>query len=1129
MNGSQVHVECDDSKTDATGVLPVKITVTMSPKKSAAQDRIVLEKTDSTADLTTEVTVVKEVRKEMLSPANLVADLLDDNSNIHSNLLMSSIVNDEIMKVDEETLYIVEKRKQSSQSSDPDSSATCSIQHPQVVSQPTSSTNTANQPASSSNNNTQTTTTHFVEKEIRKNFELKPKESPAVTPHNHHHVTKTITTTILPNNHQPPVVTKSPKTPQYSLTAKTAKIVVNNNNNTTQEKVVETKRPVQNTSAQKQQPSPSVVEEPSSSRLARLLADLQVSIEKINFVNDINDYQLHFFTGYIRNNANKKPNSDISLLVMLFDKQNDENFRFNLEKSYQKSIIETHLSMTATPASNKNQRSINLIARLNVFFVNDIDLATTAEYAQCELNDLIEKSKFNKFSLIKTFNNMVNKSESSSNNAKLPIGKYFVCVRYKHVMHTGDSSLNEILFKEIGEVEKESLVDLSLLPLAIRAQFKHIIDMWGRGEDNEFCSSLLNDGVDETGVNSLPELNMIALDSHLVQMEINKRRDEMIRDGIVANSDRPAEVQSLLTRNMFAEIPDLDRIMKKIELDLASYYICERVSDLRKQSDLSENGSSQLNEDDLVKLNKIDALASYKCVQKYRELICELVFGLKSAKKPTNSLNKFFLIDNGFHFKCVIPNVDLFEQPELTEEAKTTQQQVNSSPADSHQKQPATSVIENIHKRQNYIFNKDLMNVLNNNDSTSKRKHAHGNQKTNEKVPQQKSSASSAKKQSNSDLNSSLPLLDLNYDHLPSFSESTATNNHHTLPSKSSQKRAKLANDKNHRSQTGSKSMTENYNERVAVNNKQQTHGMIVRGLFDPESTVDGEQTANNMSYGQLETLDVYSVKEARDRIIVQEIDKMFASIRDHQSACFKARGETGGYQRPKKYSTWSYSSGKRHVKAKVMELPFAEDLTQLAKKVGGLETSRASGKPSSFFATDDDTVNYDEDLTSVEKVFVRIDDYLNQSISHLLQRSYSVDYLNMSTGPRTRIKYVKIPSDMTKSMIIQHSQQQSIIDKSMLPNGMNYSQFSESLFDATGANSTLPAGISTGNEVSGDYRVAPYDLRYWSILKLLEEERQSNNGQFITYFDELYENTGQWKNPEAIIKQVLGKFLWFS
>jgi hypothetical protein len=425
------------------------------------------------------------------------------------------------------------------------------------------------------------------------------------------------------------------------------------------------------TSTSKQRVSAdSTVASASSNRLARLIDDLKLSIERINFLNDINDYQLHFFNGFVHqpppttSSPSLNNNSSLSLLVMLFDKQNEENFRFGLEKSYQKSILETHAAVVTSNASAANipgaaattaNRSVNTIAKLNVLFINDIDLAgLDTDYGQCELNDLIERSKFERFSLIKTFNNMSNKSSSGLSVAasKLPIGKYFVAVRYTHLICTGDESLNEILYKEVAGIEKESLIDLSLLPLAIRAQFKHIFE------------KLAEQDASPSAITEPPELNMIALDSHLVQAEINRKRDELIRDGIVRNSARPAEVRQLLARNLFADIPDLDRIMRKIEAELSSYYICERVSDVRKIAATAANGNviqledandstATVSEDDLVKLNKIDALASYKCVQKYKELVCELVFDLVNLQSKNGNQIFLFLYSgvfkNGFN------------------------------------------------------------------------------------------------------------------------------------------------------------------------------------------------------------------------------------------------------------------------------------------------------------------------------------------------------------------------------------------------------------------------------------------------------------------------------------------------
>lgn len=76
-----------------------------------------------------------------------------------------------------------------------------------------------------------------------------------------------------------------------------------------------------------------------------------------------------------------------------------------------------------------------------------------------------------------------------------------------------------------------------------------------------------------------------------------------------------------------------------------------------------------------------------------------------------------------------------------------------------------------------------------------------------------------------------------------------------------------------------------------------------------------------------------------------------------------------------------------------------------------------------------------------------------------MIQRSYSLDYLcARAGGARSRVKYVRIPN-------------QTIRTQSMV--SYDY------------ASTCIPT-------LFGEMRTAPYDLRYWTILKLLEEERQA-------------------------------------
>jgi hypothetical protein len=175
---SVVQAECDQSLTSTTGVLPVKITDTMSPKqqKTASMSENLNNSLNNNEIETTDVTVVKEIRKEMMSNGPAPAD----QNQAHTAPLHStaSDMNEEIMKVDEETLYIVEKRKQPNSDSSLSSSSA-----PSSTSTSTTTTTTNALPSMSQTVSTNpltaptnTQSTHFVEKEIRKNFELKPKE-----------------------------------------------------------------------------------------------------------------------------------------------------------------------------------------------------------------------------------------------------------------------------------------------------------------------------------------------------------------------------------------------------------------------------------------------------------------------------------------------------------------------------------------------------------------------------------------------------------------------------------------------------------------------------------------------------------------------------------------------------------------------------------------------------------------------------------------------------------------------------------------------------------------------------------------------------------------------------------------
>lgn len=138
--------------------------------------------------------------------------------------------------------------------------------------------------------------------------------------------------------------------------------------------------------------------------------------------------------------------------------------------------------------------------------------------------------------------------------------------------------------------------------------------------------------------------------------------------------------------------------------------------------------------------------------------------------------------------------------------------------------------------------------------------------------------------------------------------------------------------------------------------------------------------------------------RKQRNEIIASEIYKMFATIRDHQCASVKARGEMSLATRRccramlRKSGSWSYSTAKRHVIAKVMEMPFADDVSQLARRVG-LIYSNDSAANGNQMLTEEQQFNQmlaitnpvaaTEAAATNERVFVRIDDYISKQVKH--------------------------------------------------------------------------------------------------------------------------------------------------
>lgn len=306
--------------------------------------------------------------------------------------------------------------------------------------------------------------------------------------------------------------------------------------------------------------------------------------------------------------------------MMLFDRSNHENLKFNLEKSYHKSIVEAHAQQSA---------EINVVSTLNLFYIEDVECnAAASATGEYEITNTVN---FDKFSLIKprlckppNANSHINEISTSF----LPIGRYFVRIRYRRVLYTSESQLDVML--NASSLEKESIADLSLLPLAIRAQIIY-----------EHSAAMIRCSGGRGSYSMRPRsINALAIDSHLLQIEINKKRDELIKEAIIRSSN-PLDTEALLLSAATKTSPELDEFIKTLEVDLNSYYICEK---LPYDDSSSHAATAALKDVDLVKLNRLDALASFKCVQKYRNLLWNVILAdkvRKSVSRSASTINRY--------------------------------------------------------------------------------------------------------------------------------------------------------------------------------------------------------------------------------------------------------------------------------------------------------------------------------------------------------------------------------------------------------------------------------------------------------------------------------------------------------
>ncbi|CAF0885596.1 unnamed protein product [Rotaria sordida] len=157
-----------------------------------------------------------------------------------------------------------------------------------------------------------------------------------------------------------------------------------------------------------------------------------------------------------------------------------------------------------------------------------------------------------------------------------------------------------------------------------------------------------------------------------------------------------------------------------------------------------------------------------------------------------------------------------------------------------------------------------------------------------------------------------------------------------------------------------------------------------------------------------------------RRTLIEREIHSMRESIRPHEHAPPRYKHE------PKRRSlSISYSGGQRYIRARIIHIKdFYDDIQQRQQQQ-----------------------QQQQPKTKEQELFVRIDDYINESVANSLRRSYSTDYLQ-EDGPRSRICYIRIPGE------------------------------------------TIKIEEKTTYEYKGVmYADLPYSLRYWNILYILDRE----------------------------------------
>jgi hypothetical protein len=154
-----------------------------------------------------------------------------------------------------------------------------------------------------------------------------------------------------------------------------------------------------------------------------------------------------------------------------------------------------------------------------------------------------------------------------------------------------------------------------------------------------------------------------------------------------------------------------------------------------------------------------------------------------------------------------------------------------------------------------------------------------------------------------------------------------------------------------------------------------------------------------------------------RRALIEREIHSMRESIRPHEHAPPRYKHEPA-----RRSLSIGYSGAQRYVRARIIHVK-------------------------DFYDENQPRDHKHQRQANEQELFVRVDDFINESAANALRRSYSTDYLQ-EDGPRSRIRYIRIPGE------------------------------------------TIKVEEKTTYEYKGVmYADLPYSLRYWNILSILDRE----------------------------------------